>query len=448
MLLSYRRVRRIYLRPVIYLLGLCLLIDTILLVHWRPPTYRVSLDHTRQWDATPAPRANTTVFIASVHRNNEAVLLEGWNEALLSLIDYLGADNVFVSIVEGGSQDKTKDVLRDLQARLDDRGVPNKVELGMTVWQQIEEINNRPAPDAPRKPGWIWWEEGKRWDLRRIPYLSRVRNQALEPLLSLDQPASDSSSSSGKRYDKVLWLNDVVFDTQDLATLLATNDGDYAAACSMDFKTPPFYYDTFALRDDLGYKSTSLYWPWFQSGRARRAVWRSEPVRVKSCWNGIVVFDAEPFYGQPSPLYSSTGVARAGSTGKEPLIFRGVPDSLADMHLEGSECCLIHADNHLSAEKGVWLNPNVRVGYSAEAYRQVRADAFPTAAESMKGTWTNRMLHLRMRIQEGLEGSTVRKRIRQWQKTAAAGEARREEPGDFCLINEMQIMYENGWKHI
>ncbi|KXJ95987.1 cryptococcal mannosyltransferase 1-domain-containing protein, partial [Microdochium bolleyi] len=294
----------------------------------------------------------------------------------------------------------------------------------MTVWQQMEEIDNRPAADAPRKPGWIWWEEGKRWDLRRIPYLSRVRNQALEPLLQLDP----------QRYEKVLWLNDVVFDTQDLVTLLATNKGDYAAACSMDFKNPPFYYDTFALRDDTGYKSTSLYWPWFQSGKARRAVWRSEPVRVKSCWNGIVVFDAEPFYGQQT---------RTGGK-PEPLIFRGIPDSLADMHLEGSECCLIHADNHLSASKGVWLNPNVRVGYSAEAYRAVRNDVFPTAMESMKGTWINRLLHFRMRIQEGLEGSTVRKRIRQWQKKTPAGELRREEPGDFCLINEMQIMYQNG----
>ncbi|KAH7034847.1 cryptococcal mannosyltransferase 1-domain-containing protein, partial [Microdochium trichocladiopsis] len=388
------------------------------------------------------------VFIASVHRNNEAVLRGGWNQALLSIIDYLGADNVFVSVVEGGSQDKTKAALRELKQELDERGVPNKVKLGMTVWQQIEEIDARPSAEAPHKEGWIWWDAEKRYDLRRIPYLSRVRNQALEPLaaLALEELDKDGAAKKTKKkqvFDQVLWLNDVVFDTQDLVTLLRTNGGEYAAACSMDFKSPPFYYDTFALRDDKGYKTTTQYWPWFQSGRARRALWRSEPIKVKSCWNGIVAFDATPFYSGTS---SSSSIS--SSSAQQPLRFRGIPDSLADLHLEGSECCLVHADNHLSAVKGVWLNPNVRVGYSADAYRQVRTDVFPTAYESITGTWLNRLLHFRMRLQEGLESSTVHKRIRQWQKTTPAGEPKRYEPGDFCLINEMQIMYQNGWKHI
>lgn len=436
---SYRRLKRTYIRPALYFAFLLLLIDTILLVHWRPPTYRAPFDHDRQWDAIPTPRTNTTFFIASVHRNNEAVLRGGWNDALLSIISYLGADNVFISIVEGGSQDGTKDALRDLQQRLDERGVPNKVELGETVWEQIQELDTRPDPDAPRKPGWIWWDDEKRYDLRRIPYLSRVRNQAMEPLASLaGDDSGESSNTKGTRYDQVLWLNDVVFDVQDLVTLLRTNGGTYAAACSMDFKNPPVYYDTFALRDDKGYKTTTQQWPWFQSGRARRAMWRGEAVRVKSCWNGIVAFDAAPFYASGS----------APSVGGS-LRFRGIPDSLADYHLEGSECCLVHADNPLSRSKGVWLNPNVRVGYSAEAYEQVRTDTFPVSAyESITGTWINRVMYLCMGIQEGLEGSTVSKRIRQWQKKTPPGEPKRYEPGDFCLINEMQIMYQNGWKHI
>ena len=45
------------------------------------------------------------------------------------------------------------------------------------------------------------------------------------------------------------------------------------------------------------------------------------------------------------------------------LRFRGVPDTLAERHVEGSECCLIHADNRLSKDLGIWINPNVRVGY-------------------------------------------------------------------------------------
>ena len=56
------------------------------------------------------------------------------------------------------------------------------------------------------------------------------------------------------------------------------------------------------------------------------------------------------------------------------LSFRGMPDSLALHHLEGSECCLIHVDNPLSAEYGVFVNPNVRVGYSGEAYEAVHSE--------------------------------------------------------------------------
>jgi hypothetical protein len=106
----------------------------------------------------------------------------------------------------------------------------------------------------------------------------------------------------------------------------------------------------------------------------------NQPVPVQSCWNGVgkrrldsppceintvfsfvdlhlttvpVAFDASPFYNP------------------DPLRFRGIPDSLALHHLEGSECCLIHADNPQSASKGLWLNPNVRIGYDANAYSTI-----------------------------------------------------------------------------
>ena len=105
---------------------------------------------------------------------------------------------------------------------------------------------------------------------------------------------------------------------------------------------PLLYYDTFALRDISGAKPVTQSWPFFLATESRNAVKSNSPVPVKSCWNGIVVFQADPFYKSP------------------PLSFRGIPDSLAVHHLEGSECCLIHADNELSTVKGVWLNPNVR----------------------------------------------------------------------------------------
>lgn len=63
----------------------------------------------------------------------------------------------------------------------------------------------------------------------------------------------------------------------------------------------------------------------------------------------MVAFQSAPFYQD------------------QPLQFRGLQDSMAAHHLEASECCLIHADNVLTKMKGVWINPNVRVGYDEDA---------------------------------------------------------------------------------
>jgi hypothetical protein len=198
----------------------------------------------------------------------------------------------------------------------------------------------------------------------------------------------------------------------------------------MDYKASPTYYDTFALRDDQGKKTLSLFWPWFQSPKARESARQNEPIEVFSCWNGVVVFDAEAFYKDPR------------------LSFRGIDDSLADFHLEGSECCLIHADNYLSKEKGVWLNPNVRVGYSVKAYKRIHQDRLPTPFWAIVGAWVNRISSWKVGMQTRLEARVVRKRLEQWIKETPAGQYPRYEPGEACLINEMQIMWSNGWKHL
>ena len=151
--------------------------------------------------------------------------------------------------------------------------------------------------------------------------------------------------------------------TEDVTTLLSTRDGNYAAACALDFgSVPTRYYDTFALRDARGLPTASLTYPFFHPGASLAALYALAPIPVRSCWNGLISMDAAPFYAVP------------------PLRFRGVPDSLAKAHVEGSECCLIHEDNAaVRAAKGVWLNPNVRVAYNATSYsavnggREVRA---------------------------------------------------------------------------
>lgn len=440
-----RRMRK--LRPLFYLLLVILIIDTLHILSSRPRTILDPVSTTSSSSSSSSHKGrsrfdhpsqlapNTSVFIVSVHRNTADVLLSAWNNAVLSLIDHLGPSNVHFSAIESGSQDGTKAALSSLRDALDRRGVTHTIHLGSTVDEQLQELDTRPLPDAPRASakGWVWDPHEEHYALRRIPYLAKVRNQAMKPLRDLAKPSDTPGITKRKTFDRVLWINDVVFSLADALTLLNTREGAYAAACSMDFKTPPFYYDTFALRDDRGDKAGSDYWPWFLSPTSRAAVRAGEPTRVQSCWNGMVAFDAAPFYAEP------------------PLAFRGIPDSLADLHLEGSECCLVHADNDLSytQEGGVWLNPNVRVGYSVEAYDGVHERTkWPGRWVAVKGTWSNRWHRWRSGVlQFALERWTVRKRMTEWIAHAPAGEARKER-GEMCLINEMQIMWQNGWKHL
>jgi Cryptococcal mannosyltransferase 1 len=142
----------------------------------------------------------------------------------------------------------------------------------------------------------------------------------------------------------------------------------------------------------------------------------------------IVFMDASPFYNQTSPLR-----------------FRGIPDSLATHHLEASECCLIHADNHLTLQKGVWLNPRVRVGYSGEAYDAVHRSrqCWLTASEMVLGVWENRLR--RWTSSSWLENRVVYSRLRSW---AGKAHGQRTESGVHCLINEMQVLIGIGWAHL
>ena len=60
-------------------------------------------------------------------------------------------------------------------------------------------------------------------ELRRIPYLARLRNLVMEPLFEMKK--------SGQTVDKILFLNDVVFTNDNVRNLLSTRNGDYAPAC-------------------------------------------------------------------------------------------------------------------------------------------------------------------------------------------------------------------------
>ena len=128
---------------------------------------------------------------------------------------------------------------------------------------------------------------------------------------------------------------------------------------------------------------------------------------------------------------------------ERPLRFCGIPDTLALEHLEGSECCLIHADNPFSAVKGVYLNPKVRVGYNQQAYDLLHSrPSWLSMYKIITGLWSNR-LNRWVTIQ-WLKEYVVRRRVNRWKEK----EDTNVEPGVFCLMNEMQVLVFNGWAHV
>lgn len=272
--------------------------------------------------------------------------------------------------------------------------------------------------------------------------------------------------------------NNDTLQVSDVLNLLKTNNGRYAAACSLDFSKPPYFYDTFALRDVHGHQCATQTWPYFRASKSRKAMMNAEPVPVSSCWNGIgmlfltfpsvhLSFSVLPFPLLPprpvpvsiladsSSFFPTVAMPASSFAGVRGLRFRGIPDDLATSHLEASECCLIHADNPASRSRGVFVNPAVRVGYDRKAYDAVHRNApnppthqgggggsWLSLTDVFFGLWKNRLA--RWFTTPWFEEQQVRRRIERW---ARAGEGR-EEKGGFCVVDEMQIVVRNGWKHL
>lgn len=294
---------------------------------------------------------NESIFIAASLYDRGGELTGGqWGRAVLELINLLGKDNVFLSIYENDSGPEGRNALRNLEAQVTcDKSL---------VFEEHLDLKTLPTVTVP----------GGSKRIKRIEYLAEVRNRALRPLD--DHPE--------RRYDKLLFLNDVVFDPIDAIQLLfSTNAAEqgaanYRAACAVDFSNPFKFYDTFATRDLQGYSMGVPFFPWFSSagrGESRNDVLaEKDAVRVRSCWGGMVAFDARFFQHGESHSFPSAGHTL-------PVRFRAGQD----LFWEGSECCIVHADiqdapSDVDAitDTGIYMNPFVRVAYDGSTLSWLR----------------------------------------------------------------------------
>jgi len=147
-----------------------------------------------QHQLATSPRS-PRLYIASLHYNNAALLREYWNDAIVELSKTLGPANVFVAAYESGSSDDTKHTLLDLDYRLTKIGVPRSIVLS-------NKTHGDEIAGASPNDGWVDSLQSTR-ELRRVPYLARLRNLSLKPLQKL--------AEAGVMFDRILFLNDVVF---------------------------------------------------------------------------------------------------------------------------------------------------------------------------------------------------------------------------------------------
>ncbi|RMZ76344.1 hypothetical protein DV738_g4989, partial [Chaetothyriales sp. CBS 135597] len=433
------RQRRIVRLALFLVLGLLLLDSLTILKHYRQFATNIRKHTYTEQSSLPSAAKGQKIFISSQFWTNAHVIEARWGEALLKLVDVLGPENVYVSIYESGSLDNTKAVLSQLDAQLAAKKVTRSIVLDTESHADLIHSGPYDEEGKPR-PGWVLPPSGSNGkEVRRIPHLAKTRNLSLQPLL-------DEKANHGRSYDKVLFLNDVVFQPHDVLSLLATNGGSYSVACAIDFQFPGVLaslYDTFALRDLNGARTLAGHFPYFRAAESREAILRGDSARVKSCWNGMVLMDASPFY----PTVDIDGQQIDG------LRFRAISDSLAAKHLEASECCLINADLAAmgAAEHGIYINPAVRVAYTEQAYNlthtgsDTASTGFITPSDYLFASWLFRLAQWVESSASKALDQKVHSRVVKWQQDNTL--ERRNETGEMCLIDEMHLLIWNGWKH-
>ncbi|CAL3968589.1 unnamed protein product [Diplocarpon coronariae] len=345
-----------------------------------------------------------TVFIAA-NILSGPLITGPWGQSLVQLVDAIGRDRVFVSIYGGPTE-----ALRVLGGMLGD-DVQRSIVSEETQPLDLGAMPRTTLPGGERR-------------VKRIAWLAAVRNKVLEPLYRHPnvragagaKSAAESEGGQWRKFDKILFINDVFFDAPGALRLLwGTNlkngKTGYKAVCAADFVASWKYYDTFATRDAEGYSIGVPIFPWFSAEGA--AVTRNDvlegrdAVRVKSCWGGMVAFRGEYFWAkeegdgrrrelladertsaQDAEAASKFSAGNDIATTKAqnglgiprlPLRFRSEPEPFWD----SSECCLIHADiislpslprpeddqeKRDEWDTGIYMNPFVRTSYSASTH--------------------------------------------------------------------------------
>jgi len=282
-----------------------------------------------------ATAKNTTFFIAATVHNMEKIIDDYFIE-MKKLINYLGKENIIISIMENGdSTDKTREKLYEFMEYLNETEIVNRIIIDHEI-------------DDPRK------NESDPYSLEnnflsnlRIKYYSELRNRCLDFIYEI--PNLNFSNT------KVIFFNDIIFEYENIINLLSTNNEDYDAVCGLDFYD--CFYDSWVSIDLSGY-SLRHDFPFFVNKEGQDLVINHKPVRVMSCWNGVIVFTAEPLKDRKIKFRYEL---------EENREIQYYINSDQQYNYE-SECTYFHIDLHSLGYTKKFINPEVRVAYEYKYY--------------------------------------------------------------------------------
>ena len=257
-------------------------------------------------------------------------IIDNYIKQMKKLINYLGEQNVIISIIENGdSKDQTRRYLKEFQQYLNKKKVLNHFSLKHEI-------------DDPRKKIFPF----EKYTPLRIQFYAKLRNRCFDFLYNLKNIDFNNT--------KIIYFNDIIFEYEDIINLLSTNNEEYDAVCAMDFSE--VFYDRW-VSIDLDGNSLKPYFPFFINKHAQDLIVNHKPIRVFSCWNGVIAFNAAPLKDRRIQFrYKNNNTVTKYSINN---------DQKVDYE---SECTYFHIDLFNLGYTKKLINPDVRVTYEYNYY--------------------------------------------------------------------------------
>ncbi|KAI1077919.1 alpha-1,3-mannosyltransferase CMT1 [Whalleya microplaca] len=264
--------------------------------------------------------------------------------SIVEAVQFLGPRACALSIVEGNSDDGTREVLQALR--------PGLEALNLTYHMATSELDPATAGSG------------------RIVKLAQLRNQALAPLLASPPPAP-SSPPVPNANTTVIFLNDVALCAEDILELVHQRAFQGAdMTCAMDWTyvgRDPTFYDVWVARTlggDLFFDippggSWDSAWNLFWNDAGTKARYGAMlPFQVYACWNGAVAFGAAPVLEQEGEKKEGPGR----------IEFRASRDG----ECYAGEPTLFCKDLWWSGRGRIAVVPSVNLEYSNEAAGKIK----------------------------------------------------------------------------